>query len=484
MPGGHRLRAAATVRLACQNPGMNTPSDALEAFLAATAEQRIERYKEFLRIPSISGIPAHAPDCRRAAEHLAAELRQAGLDGVEVAETGGHPVVYGEWLGAGPGAPTVLVYAHYDVQPVDPVEQWSFAPFEPAIRDGRMLGRGAADCKGQIQMHVRAAEAILAVAGRFPVNVKYVFEGEEEASSEHLDAWLEANRDRLAADVALISDTAFFDGNVPAITIALRGICYVQIDVTGPPVDLHSGQFGGAVTNPATALVEILAALKGPDGRIRVPGFYDDVEPLTERDRAAFAALPFDEDAWMRNEVGVDALTGETGYTTLERRGGRPTLDINGIWGGFQGDGPKTIIPAHAHAKVSCRLVAHQDPASIFADLRDFVIQVAPPGIRVEVQNLGLGRPSLTPIDHPATQAAARAIEATFGVAPYYFREGGSIPVAASFESILGLPVVLAGFVNPDCRAHAPDESMVLANFETGIRAIVRIFDELATLPR
>jgi acetylornithine deacetylase/succinyl-diaminopimelate desuccinylase-like protein len=458
--------------------------DALEAYLVETADRRLQRYMDFLRIPSISGIPAHAPDCRRAAEHLAVELREAGLAGVEVSETGGHPVVYAEWLGAGPDRPTVLVYGHYDVQPVDPVELWSFAPFEPTVRDGRMLGRGAADCKCHVQMHARVAEALLATRGAFPVNVKYVFEGEEEASSEHLDAWLEANRERLAADVAIISDTGFWDGNLPGITVSLRGICYVQVDVSGPPVDLHSGQYGGAVTNPATALVEILAALKGPDGRIRVPGFYDDVVPLTEQDRAAFAALPFDEERWMRDEVGVDALTGETGYTTLERRGGRPTLEINGVWGGFQGEGSKTIIPAHAHAKVSCRLVADQDPATIRDALTAFMKEIAPPGVRVEVRDLGLGRPSLTPIDHPATQAAARAIEATFGRAPLYYREGGSIPITASFETILGLPVVLLGFANPDCRAHAPDESMILANFETGIRTIILTFDELADLPR
>jgi len=461
---------------------MSTPADVLAAYLDATRERRLQRYMDYIRIPSISGIPAHAPDCRRAAEVLAGELSEAGLEHVETCETGGHPVVYADWLGAGPEAPTVLVYAHYDVQPVDPVELWSHAPFEPAVRDGRMLGRGSSDDKAQVQMHVRAAEAVLAIRGAFPVNLRYVFEGEEEASSEHLDAWLEANRGRLAADLAVISDTAFFDGNLPAITVGLRGICYAQIDVEGPTVDLHSGSYGGAVVNPATALCSIIAALKGPDGRVRIPGFYDDVVPLTERDREAFAGLPFDEAAWMAG-MGVDALAGEVGYTTLERRSARPTLDVNGIWGGFTGEGPKTIIPAHAHAKVSCRLVAGQDPEKILAAIRAFVAEIAPPGVRVRVQDLGKGRPSLTPIDHPATQAAARAIEATFGRAPLYFREGGSIPVAASFEAILGLPVVLLGFANPDSRAHAPDESMVMDNFETGIRTIARYWDELAALP-
>lgn len=462
---------------------MTTPSTDLEAYLATTAERRLERYLDFIRIPSVGGMAEHAADTRRAAEVLAGELRGGGMEHVEVAETGGHPVVYADWLHAGADAPTVLVYAHYDVQPGDPIESWETSPFEPVIRDGRVLGRGAADDKAHIQMLVRVAEALLAVRGAFPVNVRYLFEGEEESSSVHLDTWLEANRGRLAADLAMVCDTGFFEGNLPSICVGLRGIVYVQVDVAGPTVDLHSGSFGGAVANPATVLVEMLAALKGPDGRIRIPGFYDDVIPLTDADRAAFAALPFDEAAWMA-EIGVEALAGEAGYSTLERRSARPTLDVNGIWGGFTGDGPKTIIPASAHAKVSCRLVANQDPALILARLTDHLIAIAPPGVRVTVHDLGTGRGTLTPIDHPATRAAARAIEATFGVAPLYFREGGSIPVAASFERILGQPVVLLGFMNPDARAHAPNENMVLANFETGLRTLARMFDELAGYPR
>ena len=281
----------------------------------------------------------------------------------------------------------------------------------------------------------------------------------------------------------MISDTGFFEGNRPAITVGLRGICYIQVDVTGTAVDLHSGQFGGAVQNPANALAQIIAALKGPDGRIRVPGFYDDVAALSETDRAAFAALPFDEEAY-RTDLGLPALVGEAGYSTLERRGGRPTLDVNGLWGGFEGDGAKTIIPAHAHAKISCRLVPDQDPGTIYELLRAFILEVAPPGCTVDVQVLGGGRPSLTPIDHPATKAAARAIEATFGVAPVYIREGGSIPVCASFETILGLPVVLLGFTPPDDNAHAPNESMSLPNHETAIRTVAAYWSELAALPR
>src|SRR4029077_5578637 len=361
---------------------------------------------------------------------------------------------------------TVIVYGHYDVQPVDPLELWTSPPFEPVIVGDRMLARGSADDKGQIHLHVMAAAAELATRGSFPVNLKYIFEGEEESSSIHLDGWLEANRDRLQADVAIISDSGFFEGNLPAITVGLRGIMYAQIDVVGTAVDLHSGSYGGAVQNPANALAQIIAALKGPDGRIRIPGFYDDVLALTDAERADIAALPFAEEAY-RTGLGVSELVGEAGFSTLERRGTRPTLDVNGLWGGFHDDGTKTIIPAHAHAKVSCRLVTAQDPDRIFEQFKAYVEQVAPPGVTVTVQDLHGGFPSHTPIDHPATQAAARALEATFGAAPLYIREGGSIPVCASFESILGLPVVLLGFTPPNENAHAPNEWMSLSNYET-----------------
>ena len=454
-----------------------TRSD-VDAYLDAHAERRLASYREFVAIPSISALPAHAGDCRRAAAWIEAQLREIGVEHVEVAETGGHPVVYGDWLHAD-DAPTVIVYCHYDVQPVDPLDLWETPPFEPQVRNGRMYGRGVADDKGQLHMHLRATEALLATRGRLPVNLRFVFEGEEESSSVHLDAWLQANRERLAADLVVISDSGFFEGNLPAITLGLRGLMYCQIDVEGPPVDLHSGSYGGAVENPANALARIIAGLKDPDGRIVVPGFYDEVVELSAAERAALAELPFDDEAY-REALGLAVLAGEVGYTTLERRGARPTLDVNGIWGGFQGDGAKTIIPAHAHAKISCRLVADQDPARIFELVRDHILAIAPPGVRTSVRSLGGGHPSLMPMDHPATQAAARALEATFGRAPLFTREGGSIPVCASFDRLLGLPVVLLGFTNPDDNAHAPNESMVLANHETGIRTIVRYWDELA----
>lgn len=451
---------------------------AVEAHLAATVGERLERLLAFARIPSISALPEHAASMRTAAAWVADQLRRLGADEVEVAATPGHPIVTGR-IHRTPGAPTVLAYCHYDVQPVDPLDLWESAPFEPFVRDGRVIGRGTADDKGQLVMHLAAIEALQAARGSLPVNLTFVFEGEEEHGSESLYPWLEANRPRLAADLAVISDTGFFEGNLPAITVGLRGIMYAQIDVRGAPVDLHSGSYGGMVENPANALARIIAGLKGPDGRVRIPGFYDDVVPLTDEERADMHALPFDEAAFLA-EIGVDALAGEAGFAPLERRGARPTLDVNGIWGGFQGEGAKTIIPAQAHAKVSCRLVAAQDPEKVFAALRDYVAEIAPPGVRVEVRYIHGGHPSLTPIDHPATRAAARALEAVFGRPPVYIREGGSIPVTSAFDRTLGLPVVLLGFAQPNSNAHAPNEWLDLDNFERGTRAIVRFWDELA----
>jgi len=453
---------------------------ALERFLDDTRDARLESYKALLRIPSISGIPAHAPDCRAAAEFVAADLRAVGMEHVEVSETGGHPVVYADWVHAA-GAPTVLVYCHYDVQPADPLNLWESPPFVPVVKDGQMLARGASDCKCHVSMHPRAIEALMRTRGALPVNLRFVIEGEEESSSIHLDAWLEANKARLQADFAVISDTSFFEGNLPAITVGLRGLIYFQLDVTGSTIDLHSGGYGGAVDNPINALCGIVAALKGPDGRVLVPGFYDDVVELTAGDREAFDRLPFDE-AGYRDSLGVPALYGEPGYTTLQRIGARPTLDVCGIWGGFEGEGPKTIIPAHAHAKISCRLVANQDPEKVFGLVAGYIDQVARKSVRYSIQRLGDGKPSLTPIDGPVTQAAARALMASFGAEPLFTRDGGSVPVCASFESILGLSTLLLGFAPPDGHFHAPNEWMSMANYETGIRAIVRFWDEVARL--
>jgi acetylornithine deacetylase/succinyl-diaminopimelate desuccinylase-like protein len=450
------------------------------AYLDRTRAARHASYLELLRIPSISALPEHGPDVRRAAEWIASELGRIGFDHAEVSDTAGHPVVYADWLHA-PGAPTVVVYCHYDVQPVDPIGAWETAPFEPFIRDGRVVGRGAADDKGQLHLHLRAAEALFATRGRLPLNIRIVFEGEEEVTSANLAPWLEANRDRLAADAVIISDTGFFEGNLPALTVALRGNLYTQIDVVGSPVDLHSGGFGGAVENPANALAHIIAELKDRDGRILVPGFYDEVVEPTPLERFEISCLPFDEDAF-RDEIGVRALAPERGWTALECKAVRPTLDVNGLWGGFQGDGQKTIIPATAHAKVSCRMVPNQDPGVIFERFRGHVLRIAPPGVSVEVHNLGTARPVRTDTSHPVAQAALAALRGEFGVEPLLIRAGGTIGVASMFVEQLGLPLVMLGFTNPDDNAHAPNEFMRLENYERGLRTICRLWDDLGAM--
>ena len=450
----------------------------LETYLQRTADERLADYLDFLRIPSIGTLSDHRADMVAAAEFVAERLKRMGIDNVEVSPTAGHPIVYGDWLHAA-GAPTVLVYAHYDVQPVDPLDLWRRPPFEPVVEDGRVFARGAADDKGQLHLHLWAARALLEAGGRLPLNLRFVFEGEEESGSTNFEPWLAANRQRLAADLALISDTGFFEGNRPAITIGLRGLMYAQIDVTGPRVDLHSGTYGGNVQNPANALAAIVARLKNADGSVAVPGFYDEWRPLTEREREEFARLPFDEADFARGH-GLHSVVGEPGHLPLERRGARPTLDVNGIWGGFSGEGSKTIIPAHAHAKISCRLVPDMDPERTFERLRDFVLAGAPAGVDVDVRLINVGQWSLTAIDHPATEAASAALVDVFGEQPYYLREGGSIPAAALFGSLLELPVVLLGFTPPDDQAHAPNEWMSLDNYEGGLRTIVRYWQRLA----
>ena len=460
---------------------MLTVDQSIEAYFEAHREERLESYKELLRIPSVSTLPEHKPDIERAARWIVDELTRIGIENAQTFETPGHPLVYGDWLHA-EGAPTVLVYCHYDVQPVDPIELWETAPFDPFVRDGRMVGRGAADDKGQLHMHLKAAEAILASRGALPLNLKFLFEGEEEHSSVGLAEWLASNRDRLAADAIVISDTGFFEGNVPALTTSLRGMLYTQIDVTGGPIDLHSGSYGGAVQNPANALARIITELKSSTGKVLVPGFYDDVVDPTKQDQFELSCLPFDEQDFHRVTGVPELVAGESGFTLLECMGVRPTLDVNGIWGGFTGEGSKTIIPAHAHAKVSCRLVPDQDGEKLFEQFRDYVQKVAPRGVKVEVQNLGTAKALRLDPELPVSKAAARALEATFEKAPVFIRSGGSIPVAAMFADILGLEITMLGFTNPDDNAHAPNETMVLSNYETGLRTICRLWDDLATM--
>ena len=417
---------------------------------------------------------------RATAQFVADRFAHMGFDHVEVSPTNGHPIVYADWLHAD-GAPTVLVYAHYDVQPVDPLDLWQRPPFEPVIENGRVYARGAADDKSHVHLLLWAARSWLETRGRLPINIKIVMEGEEESGSDSFEPWLIANKDRLDADLVVISDTGFYEGNHPALTVGLRGLVYTQIDVTGSRLDLHSGTFGGNVQNPANALASIIARLKNDDGSIAVPGFYDEVRQLTPRDHEEFTRMLFDEQEFVAQH-GLHSLFGAPGFSPPERRGARPTLDVNGIWGGFQGEGSKTIIPAHAHAKVSCRIVADMDPDTTFARLRDYVMSIAPAGVDVTVQRINDGWWVLTPIDHPATQAAAACLEEVFGEAPVYLREGGSIPAGASFSRILDLPVVLLGFTQPDDQAHAPNESMRLDNLEGGLRTIMRYWQRLSEL--
>jgi acetylornithine deacetylase/succinyl-diaminopimelate desuccinylase-like protein len=450
----------------------------LDDFLSRTADDRLADYIEFLKIPSIGTLSEHNADTRAAADFLVERFKMIGFENVEASDTGGHPIVYADWLHA-EGAPTILVYAHYDVQPVDPLDLWNRPPFEPVVADGRVYARGAADDKSHCHMHLWGARAWLETHGRLPVNLKIVFEGEEESGSEHFDPWIEANKDRLKADLVMISDTGFFEGNRPAITVGLRGLVYMQIDVTGSKLDLHSGSFGGNVQNPANALATIVAQLKNPDGSVAVPGFYDEVRTLSDKEHEEFARLPFDEAEFVRDH-GLHSVFGDPNYLPLERRGARPTLDVNGIWGGFQGEGSKTIIPAHAHAKVSCRMVADMEIDKTFNRVRDYVLSIAPPGVDVTVTKLNDGMWSRMPIDHPSVVVAAESLREVFGADPYYLYEGGSIPAGATFGRVLGLPVVMLGFTPPDDQAHAPNESMRLDNYENGLRTIVRYWDKLS----
>lgn len=432
-------------------------------------------------MPSIGTLSENDPDTRATAHFVADRFRSMGLENVEVAPTGGHPMVYADWLHA-EGAPTVIVYAHYDVQPVDPLDLWERSPFEPLIESGRVYARGAADDKSHVHLLLWAAQAWMQARGRLPINIRVVMEGEEESGSDNFEPWVVANRDRLKSDLVVISDTGFYEGNHPAITVGLRGLVYTQIDVVGSKVDLHSGSFGGNVQNPANALATIIARLKNDDGSVAVPGFYDEVRELTPRDHEEYARLPFNEAEFVR-EHGLHSLFGDPRFAPLERRGARPTLDVNGIWGGFQGEGSKTIIPAHAHAKVSCRLVADMDVDTTFNRLRDYIMSVAPAGVDVTVTKLNEGDWLLTPIDHPAAQAAAACLQEVFGAEPFYLHEGGSIPAGASFNRVLGVPVVFLGFTQPDDNAHAPNESMRLDNLEGGLRTMVRFWQRLAETP-
>ena len=447
-------------------------------FIHTNRDRYVDELKHYLAIPSISALPQHTGDVRRCAEWTADEMRRIGLEHVSLVETGGNPVAYGDWIHA-PGAPTMLLYGHYDVQPVDPLNLWESPPFDATIRDGEIYARGAADDKGQVFMHFKAIEAHMKQQGRLPVNVKVIIEGEEEVGSANLDRFVEAERDRLKADVVVISDSAMFDRGVPSICYALRGLVYCQIDVRGTTSDLHSGVFGGAVVNPNMALAQMLAQMKDRGGRVKIPGFYDAVRPLEDAERKAWEELPFNERQY-RKQLGAPRLFGEKGYSTLERVWARPTLEVNGLLGGFTGEGAKTVIPAVAMAKVSMRLVPDQDPDVIAKLFEDHVKKIAPKTVAVTVTRMHGGHPWITSYDNPYIQAASRAIEQGFGKPPVFCREGGSIPVVFTFQKALGLPSVLFGVGLPDENAHAPNERLDLGNFHNGIIASAILYDELA----
>jgi acetylornithine deacetylase/succinyl-diaminopimelate desuccinylase-like protein len=458
-----------------------TSSDPARAYSREHSARFVGELFEMLRIPSLSGDPAYAPEVRRMAEWLAAHMGGLGLANVQVMETAGHPVVYGEWLGAGPDAPTLLVYGHYDVVPASKEDGWHSDPFEPVVKDGRIYARGATDDKGQLFIHVKALESYLNTAGKAPVNVKFLLEGEEEVSSPNLRPFLEVNLDLLRADVCVISDSSMRVIEEPAITHSLRGMTYIEVEVHGPRDDLHSGFYGGATHNPALALVEILGKLYNPDNTIAVPGFYDDVVALTAAEREMIARNPLTEEQF-KQATGVPALWGDANYTIRERVSARPTLDINGMWSGYSGPGPKTIIPSRAGAKLSSRLVGNQDPHKIFELLKARIEAVTPPTVTVEVRLITTGEPALIPFDLPEMQAAARAYERGWGHTPVFTRGGGSIPIVADFANLMQIPVVMMGYGLDDDGLHAANESYSVEMFQKGIETAIVYLEELAKL--
>ncbi|HYB96571.1 MAG TPA: dipeptidase [Vicinamibacterales bacterium] len=449
-------------------------------FINVNRDRYIEELKRYLAIPSISALAEHKQDVRACAEWTRDEMQRIGLQNCRIEDTPGHPVVYGEWLGA-PGAPTILFYGHYDVQPVDPVHLWTSPPFEATIRDGEIYARGSADDKGQVFMHFKAVEAHLKQHGNLPVNMKFLIEGEEEVGSANLDAYIKSHKAQLTADVVVISDSPMFDRGIPSICYGLRGLTYFQIDLRGSKSDLHSGSFGGAVANPAMVLAQVLAQMKDKSGRIKIDGFYDDVVELRPEERAEWEKLPFNEKKY-RQELGAPKLFGETGYTTLERVWARPTFEVNGLLSGFTGEGAKTVLPAVAMAKVSMRLVPNQDPQKIGDLFEAYVQKVTPKTVELKITRMHGGKPWMTAFDNPFVQAAGRAIEQGFGQRPVFNREGGSIPVVSTFQEELGVPCVLFGVGLPDENAHAPDEKLDLGNFHNGVIASAYLYKEIGAL--
>jgi acetylornithine deacetylase/succinyl-diaminopimelate desuccinylase-like protein len=450
----------------------------ITSYIKSNKQNYIEELKEFLRIPSISTLVENKDDVARCAQFVADNLKKIGLSRVEIFKTEGHPIVYGEWLGA-PGKPTVLIYGHYDVQPVDPVELWNSPPFEPTLKNGKIFARGATDDKGQVFMHFKSVEAYFKNEGSLPLNVKFIIEGEEEVGSESLNIFLKSNSDLLKCDAVLISDSSLYDVGIPTLTYGLRGISYLEVEVVGPNRDLHSGSFGGAVANPINKMAQLLSKLQNKNGKVTIPGFYDDVIKLTKKEKENFKALKFSDKKFAK-ELGVDELNGEKGFSTLERLWVRPTLDCNGITGGFTSKGAKTVLPSKVTAKISMRLVPNQDPNKIAKLFERYVKKIAPKSVKIKVTNLHGGYPSLTNMDNPANIAASKAMSKAFGKKTVFMREGGSIPIVTEFSKKLKAPVVLMGLGLNTENLHSPNEHFDLNHFELGIISSAYFMKEFA----
>lgn len=446
--------------------------------IEARRDDHLNELKEFLRIPSVSAKSEHKADIERAAAWVAGKMRAAGLENVAVTPTKMHPLVYGESLRA-PGKPTILFYGHYDVQPAEPLELWTTPAFDPTVRDGNLYGRGTADDKGQVHIHLKALEALNQIGGKLPFNIKVMIEGEEEVGSVSLWDFVRQNRERLKADALVVSDTSMLAKGVPSITYGLRGLNYYQVEITGPAQDLHSGVFGGAVPNPITILAETIAKLHDKNFHVTVPDFYDDVAAIPREERKALNALPWKEKEF-RKTVGAPALCGEKGFTIVEQLWTRPTLEINGIWGGYTGEGAKTVIPSKATAKLSTRLVPNQDPAKIARLVERYIRKLLPKTVKCQFEVLSTGKPWVAPYSHPIFQKAKRALESGFGKKAVFIREGGSIPFVTQMHDTFQVPCVLMGFGLPDENAHAPDEHIALENYFGGIKAVALFYQSLA----
>lgn len=449
----------------------------MKDYITSNKDRFLEELFAWLRIPSISADSRHKADVRKAAEFLKEKLAAAGADTVEICETKGHPIVYAETI-KDPSLPTVLVYGHYDVQPADPLELWSSPPFEPVIRDGNIFARGSCDDKGQVYMHVKAFE-VMKQHDQLPCNVKFMVEGEEEVGSDNLGTFVKENKAKLTADIILISDTALISLDHPSITTGLRGLSYMEVEVTGPNRDLHSGVYGGAVANPVNVLCKMIASLHDEQGRVTIPGFYDKVASLTDAERKAINKAPFDVEAY-KKDLGIKEIYGEKDFTTLERTGIRPTLDVNGIWGGYTGEGAKTVLPSTAHAKISMRLVPDQVSADITQLFTKHFLSIAPAYVKVKVTAHHGGEPAVTPTDSPAFKAASKAFETVWGKTPIPTRDGGSIPIVALFKKELGLDTVLMGFGLDSDAIHSPNEHYGVKNFMLGIETIVAFYQHYA----